>query len=285
MNFSDFKEYIKKALEDKEIKKIIREISVEEDKKNKSLFLNGDEKVKKFKEENKNLSNENEKLKEQIEELKSYCQNKKLNYKNLKDRNESLEESLNNYEKKETYLNSLLEENKENIKSLEDDNKLFKEKLESYQAEIEGMAKKVRYYENTYMELEKYFSIYNKLPINIKTDLERVIKDDNAEMFLSSGVQRDNLDALWDYISYSLNILSKEEIQNLIKVFEYLFNTYNKFSNNLEFDDVNVNDEFDDEYHTRGKGSMVSGRISKIQLRGYRYLNNKKIIKKSIVII
>ena len=42
-----------------------------------------------------------------------------------------------------------------------------------------------------------------------------------------------------------LNILSKEEIQNLIKVFEYLFNTYNKFSNSLEFDDVNVNDEFD----------------------------------------
>ncbi|MCI6188754.1 MAG: hypothetical protein MR691_02245, partial [Clostridium sp.] len=78
---------------------------------------------------------------------------------------------------------------------------------------------------------------------------------------------------------------SKEEIQNLIKVFEYLFNTYNKFSNSLEFDDVNVNDEFDDEYHTRGKESMVSGRISKIQLRGYRYLNNKKIIRKSIVII
>lgn len=285
MDFEHFKYCIKEALKDKEIRKIIKEISVEEDKKNKPLFLIGDEKIKKLKEENKNLNNENEELKEQIEELKSYCQNIKLNYKNLKDKNESLEESLNNYEKKETYLNNLLEEKKKNIKSLEDDNKFFKEKLESYQAEIESMRKNVKYYENTYMELEKYFRIYNKLPINIKTDLERVIKDDNAEMFLSSGVQRDNLDALWDYISYSLNILSKEEIQNLIKVFEYLFNTYNKFSNSLEFDDVNVNDEFDDEYHTRGKGSMVSGRISKIQLRGYRYLNNKKIIKKSIVII
>ena len=285
MNFSDFKECIKKALEDKEIRKIIREISVEEDKKNKSLFSIGDEKAKKLKEENKNLINENEKLKEQIEELKSYCQNIKLDYKNLKERNKSLEDSLNNYDKKETYLNNLLEQNKENIKSLEEDNKFFKEKLESCQAEMEGMGKKVKYYEYTYMELEKYFGIYNELPINIKTDLERVIKDDSAEIFLSSGVQKDNLDALWDYISYSLNVLSKEEIENLIKVFEYLFNTYNKFSNALEFDDVNINDEFDDEYYTRGKGSMVSGRISKVQLRGYRYLNNKKIIKKSIVII
>lgn len=285
MNFSDFKECIKKALEDKEIRKIIKEISIEEDKKNKSLFPIGDEKAKKLKEENKNLINENEKLKEQIEELKSYCQNIKLDYKNLKERNESLEDSLNNYDKKETYLNNLLEQNKENIKSLEEDNKFFKEKLESCQAEMEGMGKKVKYYEDTYMELEKYFGIYNELPINIKTDLERVIKDDSAEIFLSSGVQKDNLDALWDYISYSLNVLSKQEIENLIKVFEYLFNTYNKFSSALEIDDVNINDEFDDEYYTRGKGSMVSGKISKIQLRGYRYLNNKKIIKKSIVII
>ena len=76
----------------------------------------------------------------------------------MKDRNESLEESLNSYEKKETYLNNLLEENKENIKSLKDDNKFFKEKLESCQAEIEIMRKNVKYYENTYMELEKYFS-------------------------------------------------------------------------------------------------------------------------------
>lgn len=285
MNFSDFKECIKKALEDKEIRKIIREISVEEDKKNKSLFSIGDEKAKKLKEENKNLINENEKLKEQIEELKNYCENIKLDYKNLKERNESLEDSLNNYDKKETYLNNLLEEKKKNIKSLEDDNKFFKEKLENCQVEMEGMGKKVKYYEDTYIELEKYFTIYNKLSISIKTDLERVIKDDSAEIFLSSGVQKDNLDALWDYISYSLNVLSKEEIENLIKVFEYLFNTYNKFSNALEFDDVNINDEFDDEYYTRGKGSMVSGRISKVQLRGYRYLNNKKIIKKSIVII
>lgn len=285
MDFERFKDLIKEALKDREIRKIIKEISFEEDKKNKPLFSMGDEKVKKLKEENKNLSDENEELKEQIEKLKSYCQSINLNYENLKDKNERLEVSLNDYEKKETYLNSLLEENKENIKSLEDDNEFFKEKLESCQAEMEGMRENVKYYENTYMELEKYFSIYNKLPINIKTDLERVIKDDNAEMFLSSGVQRDNLDALWGYISYSLNILSKEEIQNLIKVFEYLFNTYNKFSNSLEFDDVNVNDEFDDEYYTRGKGSKVSGRISKIQLRGYRYLNNKKIIKKSIVII
>lgn len=285
MNFSDFKECIKKALEDKEIRKIIREISIEEDKKNKSLFSIGDEKAKKLKEENKNLINENKKLKEQIEELKSYCQNIKLDYKNLKERNESLEDSLNNYDKKETYLNNLLEEKKKNIKSLEDDNKFFKEKLENCQVEMKGMGKKVKYYEDTYIELEKYFTIYNKLSISIKTDLERVIKDDSAEIFLSSGVQKDNLDALWDYISYSLNILSKEEIEKLIKVFEYLFNTYNKFSNALEFDDVNTNDEFDDEYYTRGKGSMVSGRISKIQLRGYRYLNNKKIIRKSIVII
>ena len=108
MNFSDFKECIKKALEDKEIRKIIREISIEEDKKNKSLFSIGDEKTKKLKEENKNLINENKKLEEQIEELKSYCENIKLDYKNLKETNESLEESLNIYDKKETYLNKLL---------------------------------------------------------------------------------------------------------------------------------------------------------------------------------
>ena len=87
MDFERFKDWIKEALKDKEIRKIIKEISLEEDKKSKPLFSMGDEKVKKLKEENKNLSNENEKLKEQIEELKSYCQNIKLNYKNLKDRN------------------------------------------------------------------------------------------------------------------------------------------------------------------------------------------------------
>lgn len=294
MNFSDFKECMKKALEDKEIRKIIREISFEEDKKNKSLFSIGDEKVKNFKEENKNLINENEKLKEQIEELFKQVEDLKRNSKeqqeyyeeknsSLKNEKNSLENEVKNIKEEIKKLNALLYEKdcklkevKEEISDYEDELILVKKQSKKYKDRLLN-------YENTYEELEKYFKKFNNLSTDIEQSLERVIKGNSAELFLASGVQRDNLDELWDYISYYLNKLSSEEIETLKEIFEYLFKKYNEINKVLVFDDIHIGDEFDEEIHTRGKDSRISGGISEIQLIGYKYIKSGKIIKKSIV--
>lgn len=284
MNFSDFKECIKKALEDKEIKKIIREIVNEDEKTSKfTSFFNDKEekeKIKKLKEKIEELSKEVEDLKRNSKEQQEYYEEKNISLKNEKN---SLENEVRNMKIEINRLNALLHEKDCNLKKIEEEISDYEDELMIVKKRAKSYKEKLLNYENTYEELEKYFKKFNNLSIDIKQSLERVIKGNSAELFLASGVQRDNLDELWDYISYYLNKLSSEEIEILKEIFEYLFKKYNEINKVLVFDDVHVGDEFDEEIHTRGKDSRISGEISEIQLTGYKYIKSGKIIKKSIV--
>ena len=149
---------------------------------------------------------------------------------------------------------------------------------------VDALKQKVQFYENSYSKLEAVFRIYRSLGGELHQELDRVLCADNAELFLAWGTQWENLEALWDFLSYRVRDLNEDDRVALCYVFDYLFEVYQKVNFSYERLAVQVGDEFDEDIHTRGLNSAVGGTITKVLLQGYQAVHKDKI-KKSIVLI
>ena len=91
------------------------------------------------------------------------------------------------------------------------------------QQKVEEAQQKVQYYEKSYRKLEAVYGTYCSLSAELHQDLDRVLCADSAELFLAWGSQWDNLEALWDFLSYRIRELEESERIALCNVFDYLF--------------------------------------------------------------
>lgn len=127
------------------------------------------------------------------------------------------------------------------------------------------------------------YELYLSLDSQTKKELANVISSETTETFLVSGVQWENIEALWDYTSFKLNTCDIYTIEKLTRILTYFFRLYNQAMNSYEFLNTEIGDELDEDLHTRGMNSQVSGKIKEVFLLGYRNQKTKKVIKKSIV--
>lgn len=155
----------------------------------------------------------------------------------------------------------------------------------NYEQNIKENETLLHRYELNFRELNGHYDLYISLGTVIHNELNNIIKNTKADTFLVSGVQRDNLSLLWDFIAKKTSIYNQTQINVLIKIFEYFFKKYNEIYNVYEFLDVKEGDKFNSNLHMIGKDSLVSGNISKVVFRGYKNNRTQKIQKKSIVII
>lgn len=284
MTGSDFIVNLLEALNDKKIKQKI--ISIIEGKNDETKISN------------KNVSEEEYiKLDDKILELEDII-------KKEKSKNEELLISIRDLENAEFDLKSRLGVKDNSINNLEKENsdldrkcielqqKLDYEKNEilkintKYQlvyGETKQIQEKLSYYEDTYRSLDSIYAAYKNLKNEIHKELTNVVKMENSEIFLCSGVQWDNIEALWSFISYKLNEYDENEIGILTDIFRYFFERYNEIHRLYALLEVNTNEEFDEDLHTRASNSCVAGRISEVLLKGYKNIRTNKIIQKSIV--
>lgn len=247
------------ALEDERVKALIR-------------------KIVKVKETDTNPEDINVVLKEKQEEIL-------LQKQKLEEENEHLRRMLEEQEAKHRKeMQMLASEAKQEIEGLRKELMWTKESEEKQLLRTEEMHRQMQTYENSYRELESIYRMYNSLNEELHRGLERVLCADSAELFLAWGIQWENLEALWDFLSYCVRDLEEEERNSLCKVFDYLFEVYQKVNLCYERLNTQVGDEFDEDIHTRGYNSAVGGRITKVLLQGYRGIRKDKI-KKSIVLI
>lgn len=283
---NNFIDNLLEALADERIKQKIIDII---DKKNDVVRIVSDgvlgEKEGEIKTDGKvfeleNLLNEEKKDKELLlEDIKSY-KNKINDLKNeleIKDNVISkLELDLGSWKDKYSSQQQKLDYEKNEVEKL---NKMYNLILE----ETKQLKENLAYYDNTYKILSSCYETFKKLRNDIHSELSKVINIENSEMFLCSGVQWDNIEALWSFISYKLNEYDENEIKVLIDTFNYFFERYNQIHGLYSLLDVNINDEFDEDLHTRASNSRVTGKISKVLLNGYKNIRTNKIVQKSIV--
>ncbi|NME81600.1 hypothetical protein [Clostridium sp. SM-530-WT-3G] len=271
------------ALKNDAVKKEIVNI-IDENKKKPSV-----------KEENSNYE-----IKENVSEIKEDT----VDIEKYINENNEYKEKLNTYINLTNELNEQLVQYKICVEDLKEKNLEYKNKYEKGQKKYTDIAEenskiKNQYsiinneynklndeldiYKKTYKNLDDIYNNFLSLRDEIKDNLSNVIKADNSELFLCSGVQWDNLEALWQFISYKLNEYNEDELNMLISTFNYLFEKYNQVQNLYELMNVNIGDEFDEDLHTRGAESRVAGNITKVMLNGYKNIRTNKIIQKSIV--
>lgn len=288
MEMNAFINFLLESLDDSRVKEKVRNIiETNSDSKCTNIFNHNKredrDKIKKLKEEIDSIKRENESLKEQFKSVNSQLEQeneerKKLNEIIIKEKIKTAELT-----KQIEELHSELIDKANEIK--EKDKKIceLSKSNENLNSEKKKVIQEKNFYEKCFSNIVKYYKKYSELDSVIKQELNSVIKSDSPELFFASGIQWENIEALWQFISYKFSDYSKSNSDILIDIFRYFFEKYNEIYNLYEMMTVNIGDEFDEDFHTRGNNSRVSGNISEIILPGYKNIRNHKIVQKSIV--
>lgn len=225
-------------------------------KKYKKFYFDSVDKINRYDE----IEEENKKLKEDYKTKQGAYVALDSKYKDLTKKNE--EQS---------------QQNANNLKKIEG----LERKILDKQQELDSANTIISNFE-TPIEL---FKKYKEVSERVKHGLENVINYENEILFIVSCTSEQNLSSIWRYI----RDISSDEAGNdfviLNEIFDYFFEVFNNSLPESRYirDDVKVGDEFDSDYHDRCYGSLTSGDVTRVVLRGYRSKNTGKIIHKSLV--
>lgn len=298
-DMDEFEFCLIKALDGKKVRAKIKEImeGEEREKKRSGLFGGNDERwreeaealkieLEKEKREKASIAVLTEQLKQERNELLKQIRENEKRIGDLQTENREWKENVERLKMKTEKLEEKGKEAAKGKEKLEQEKNEIAAECERRIAESKESVRKAeavsRYYEKVYIRLEHHFRMYIDLGEEIHNDLSRVLSAESPELFLGWGMQWGNIEALWDFISYKLDSYQTIQIETLSKIFDYLFEIYEQIEGNYKRLEVSVGEEFDEDYHTRGSNSAVSGNISQVLLRGYQGVSNRRI-KKSIV--
>lgn len=245
------------------------------------------------KKKNKDLENYEKyrQLQREIIELRQY----KEVYEKVRpklQRYESLDNEVNLLQRERMQNRLDLEQKESKIRKLNNEIDECNNIIERLKSENAALLSDISYVKNELASLKtqfetpvKYLSLYRSLSDRVRNGLENVIRDTNEITFIASCSNESNLSSVWEYIKEISNDSESQDYKNLSKIFEYCFEIFNQSlpEPKYQMDNVEVGDEFDDDYYDRSFGSSTSGQITKVILRGYKSRNTGKIIHKSLV--
>jgi predicted nuclease with TOPRIM domain len=243
-----FLQYLMKALTDDQVKETIQTICINNNKsEDKELSLKNDID---WEQQISALHQENNRIKEELR-----IERNKL----TKERNK-LSIVQRQLDEREEQYSKLLEELEQVQNNFDEVNKRFEPVMKMYHD-------------------------YQSLSQSLKESLSGIFRGSQIEQFLFCGVQKPNIELLWDSIKIRAMDGNEEDIRVLVSIFTYFFEAYNStFERPIyEMQPVMVNDKFDSEKHIRTRDSRVAGEVKQVVLRGYINKISKKIERKSII--
>ena len=249
--YRDFLHYLMKAVEEEEVKKILRTICSNNNEPEEALVETDKEKIE---------------MQQRIKELQA--QNTILQEKLVIEQNKRKQE--------QEYTNQL----EQQITKIDDRHSMMKKQVEEWQMKYTELS-------DCFEQGMKVFEYYQNLSPVLQSSLSGIFRGNTVERFLFCGVQKQNIELLWDAIKIRVIDENYEEFGELQSIFNYFFHAYNStFEKPLyELQSVDENEKFDSEKHMRTAKSRVSGNITAIVFNGYINTNSKKIERKSIVLL
>ncbi len=247
----DFTEELLEALENKKVRKRIREIAGEEEKKVFSLRRESEEKWKK----------EADQLRRLLEQERTKAEG----LAKLLDRERAEKEHLSGDAESERRKRSQIEEELSGLRRIAED--------------MEKRQHLFAVFKERYGRLDYYYERYLGLGDEIHKSLDRILSAASPEEFLCRGVQWGNIEMLWESMDTGLSRgqYTEETFVGLEEIFDYFFELHRNMTGTYERLDTKAGEEFDSRFHKRSGDSQASGRISRVLLRGYRGITNKKI--------
>lgn len=265
-------ENICKAIrESQELQNLIREIAWAG---KQSCFNEGNSNSKEIEELYQKLSQSKVELQATSQSLEKY----KSLYLNSKKNIEMLSRDVESYKLEVNRKDAEIKELKNKISSLESEKN-------SLIAEIGLEKEHTRQLKQLFENPIGYYELYKELSDSVKIGLENVINSENELSFIVSCSSDESLSAIWEYIKEISQDTESKDFKGLILIFDYFFDVFNQSLPEVKYqrDDVEVGEEFDNDYYDRCYGSSTSGDITEVILRGYKLKNTGKIIHKSLV--
>ncbi|MGL4876084.1 MAG: hypothetical protein ACRC30_15705 [Clostridium sp.] len=234
--------------------------------------------LKREEEQNETLSIKNKENIDKQNELKVEVERLKLEIEKRDNKNAKLEkEIIAKKEEKENEINKLKIDFESELQGLR---KKSEEKLE----EKEETFKRVE----QFLKWDKVYNKYLLLDSKIRDALKGIFKGDNSMTFLYCGLKEENIENLWEYIKdKTLNNPENSDTEILEEIFIEFFNAYNEtFDKSIfEIQKVEVGQEFDDFEFIRTSHSLPVGAIKKVLFHGYCRVSDKKVMRKTIVVV
>ena len=163
------------------------------------------------------------------------------------------------------------------VQALKSDNKTI-------QSSNTKLNKTIEFYRKNFEDELEAYELFSSLGSDTKDSLSGIFKDATLQGFLSCGVQDKNISSFWEYIKTELQEDKNSDTEKLIKIYDFLFQKYQRAFPIYEPQRVAVGDQFDPLSHiNHSSSSAVSGTITKVLLRGYINTKNQKVMKQSVV--
>ena len=178
-------------------------------------------------------------------------------------------------------LNLQLEEQHQALKQ---ENLELQKKIEQLQNTNTQDVDILKFYKDEFEDEVKAYELFNSLSEGTKSSLSGIFKDMTLQGFLSCGIQDKNISSFWEYIKTELIEDKNKDTQNLVKIYDFLFQRYTKAFPMYEEQKIAKEEQFDPLLHiNHSSSSSPNGTIQEVLLKGY--VNNKtsKIIKQSVV--
>lgn len=137
--------------------------------------------------------------------------------------------------------------------------------------EILSAQAEIRTYKEKYSGIEKLYSDYQKCEFEIKNDIKNIFIGENHIAFITTAMQKSNLEAFWNYLRYQ--VLEKGSTASLnycIELFLNLVNFYNEtMPDCIQIIEPKEGEKFDSDNHIP-LGKCTDGVIGSCVLPGYK---------------
>ena len=232
-------------------------------------------------------------LKNQLAECQDKYQQAVLDIQKYKDSYLQLQSKCNNLENQYSLVENDLRKTKlelvsseKRIKEYEIANAQLKEQEQSLSDMLMKVNDNMQSLKEQFSDSITLLERYKSLSSSIRTGLSDVICDKNEIFFIVSCSTPEHLKAIWTYtkrLAGSNDNVNGVEV--LKDIFDYFFEVFNCSLQEPMYvrDNVEEGYSFDDDKYDRGKGSLTSGKITQVILRGYKSINTGTIICRSVV--
>ena len=203
--------------------------------------------------------------------------------KSLREDISSRDAEIKTLREKLTAANQIIASRNAEIKTLRDNLADSNKKIAALETELADRNSRLA----NFLELERAFNLYRKLPENTRFALEGVFgAANNPTNFLGGALQEGHLESLFDYTATALNNgVNPDETEILSCLLDFTLDAVNNGRREKIFArlDTKTGDDFDRDTMRKSSGSSQSGSVQKILLAGYRYIQSGNVVKPSLV--
>lgn len=224
----------------------------------------------------------------------------------VKEEKRLLAERLQASEHRESELQDMIQAlqqaKQESEEQWQEQRRQFDVQMDVLREEVRNLETKIRFWQGENAQLQdkaialeqrlgpvkpwqEAYALYQKLPVEIQTELQGIFTISTLDGFIACGVQSENIWSLWEYAQIKCQAGEARELPVLQSLLDFFLSQHN-----LTFavpryvaQVVQAGEEFDVAKHIRSRDSKAAGRITDIFLQGYENRQTGKIVKKSIV--